>query len=300
MALPSGTEGYWRFNESSGNASDESSNNFTLTNNSTATYAAGKIDNAMSTDGSSNFTNASVTRFGTDLFTIAFWIKTNQDALKVLISAGTGTSANGALTVWQNGTTGIKINDTYAGGTILQSDVDITDNAWHHVVLTRDGSDDMKCWIDGTEDVSARVNDTTNWNETGNFYVHDRAEDDTYIPTASMDNLLWIKGSAWGSSEVATDYNSGDGKDYTVTNITINPSALTLSLAQPTQSVVVNVSQALSLSSALNVTAPTIYTIEATGTVEVGSGGVGTRFINKKWPFTKGLVAGTTKDWERK
>ena len=29
--------------------------------------------------------------------------------------------------------------------------------------------------------------------------------------------------------------------------------------------------------------------------VEVGTGGIGTRFINKDWPNEEGLIAGTTK-----
>ena len=32
----------------------------------------------------------------------------------------------------------------------------------------------------------------------------------------------------------------------------------------------------------------------ALGTVEVGTGRVGTRFINKDWPFKRGLTAGDT------
>ena len=31
------------------------------------------------------------------------------------------------------------------------------------------------------------------------------------------------------------------------------------------------------------------------GTVEVGTGTVGTRFLNKDWPSEEGLIAGTTK-----
>ena len=284
MAIPTNTVGYWKFNESSGNAADSSGNGFTLTNNSSATYAAGKLNNAMSTNGTSNFTNASVTRFGTDLFTIAFWWKTPNDTTEVIISAGTGTGGLGALTVWTN-STGVKINDTYAGGTILQSDIDINDNAWHHIVLTRDGSDNMKAWIDGTEDVSARTNDTSDWNQSGNFYVHDRAEDNSYIPTASMDNLLWIKGTAWGSSEISSDYNSGSGLEYS-SDVTVSiGAALTLSTTAqaPTILIAVGVS---AMTSSFTSGVPEIDLVVYPSTR--GQKGIMTRY-----PVAKGLNAGS-------
>lgn len=48
MSLLKSLVGYWKLDESSGNAADSSGNGFTLTNVGTATYAAGKINNGVS------------------------------------------------------------------------------------------------------------------------------------------------------------------------------------------------------------------------------------------------------------
>ena len=45
MALTDNLEGYWKFDESSGNASDSTANGNTLTNNNTATYGPAVINN---------------------------------------------------------------------------------------------------------------------------------------------------------------------------------------------------------------------------------------------------------------
>ena len=37
-----------------------------------------------------------------------------------------------------------------------------------------------------------------------------------------------------------------------------------------------------------------------TGTVEVGTGGISSRFIKENWPIEEGLIAGTTKTSGRK
>ena len=52
MALTDNLVSYWKLDESSGNAADSVGSN-TLTNTGTATYAAGKINNGVVVNGSS-------------------------------------------------------------------------------------------------------------------------------------------------------------------------------------------------------------------------------------------------------
>lgn len=68
-----GLAGYWKLDESSGNAADSSGNSLTLTNNGTTPFAAGKYGNAA------DFTPASSHYFSTatsvsDVKTVEFWV----------------------------------------------------------------------------------------------------------------------------------------------------------------------------------------------------------------------------------
>lgn len=99
-AIPT-PDAYYKLDESSGNAADETGNGSTLTNNNTATYTTGKINNGASfaTASSQSLSCASNTHVqpGSGSFTIAFWWKAttlNPLQAQALVSKDTNTPAN--------------------------------------------------------------------------------------------------------------------------------------------------------------------------------------------------------------
>lgn len=126
--LSNGLSGYWKFDESSGNASDSSGNSLTLTNNNTTPYNTGKFANAPTFNGSNMYFNTSTSISG--LYTVAFWVNPASTtdnfinlASGVYINASSGTiSATGFTnpTIYVNGV----VSSTIASG------------SWQHVVVT--------------------------------------------------------------------------------------------------------------------------------------------------------------------
>jgi hypothetical protein len=91
MALGTNLIGYWKQNESSGNAADSSASGLTLTNTA-VTFGSGKLGNAGTYDGSTAFLEAAAdtdaTLLGDVDFTIAAWIKGHASLAAFAFAAG--------------------------------------------------------------------------------------------------------------------------------------------------------------------------------------------------------------------
>ncbi len=72
-AITSPDLGWWKFDESSGNAADSSGSGHTLTNQSSATYAPGKYNNAASLD--PGYFSTTDTAFDVSNYTFECWVK---------------------------------------------------------------------------------------------------------------------------------------------------------------------------------------------------------------------------------
>ncbi len=111
--LTSGLVGYWKLDESSGNAADSSGNGLTLTNNATTTYVTGKFSNGSEhVPASLQYLNTATTIAGVK--TVSFWVNPDSttnyfadlDGGTNYISAAAGTiSASGftSPTIYVNG-----------------------------------------------------------------------------------------------------------------------------------------------------------------------------------------------------
>lgn len=71
--LSNGLVGFWKFNESSGNATDSSGGGVNLTNNGTTTYTGGKFGKAPTFNGSSKYFSAG--SIISSVQTVVFWTK---------------------------------------------------------------------------------------------------------------------------------------------------------------------------------------------------------------------------------
>lgn len=174
--LNKGMIGYWKMDESSGNAADSSGMGTTLTN-SNATFAAGKFGNA----GVFNGTNAQFysTAAGYDnlsQLTLSEWVYVNStsDWERVIFNKGVNDSTpshDGYVLAFDNTVGGRKIMCTLSNGTsegTARTDAAFTLTSWHLVTCTYDGQK-VRLYIDGAKQTSEgnlsgtinNLNDTT-------------------------------------------------------------------------------------------------------------------------------------------
>jgi len=121
------------------NTNDSSGNSFNLTGNNPA-YTTGKIGQAYSFNGSDNNITAINTGLNDDNGTISYWIKTDTTEVKTLIALGVVHPPNYDSYV-ASGEFGING---------LNSGTTINDNVWHHIVVTFEGVNTTKVYIDNT------------------------------------------------------------------------------------------------------------------------------------------------------
>lgn len=218
MALTDNLVSYWKLDESSGNASDSVGSN-TLTNNNSATYSAGKINNSVSLNGSSQYlsiadASQSGLDFGTGAFSISLWIKSSQSATGREILEKQWISSGGYYQIaWGNSTAGtIKFEGGSNGAAVFAlytTTATYNDNAWHHLVLVR-SSNTVTAYIDGSLSGSNTASGSFDTSNDGVFQIG-RGNSGYY--SGLVDEVgVWSR--ALSSTEVTQLYNDGDGWQY--------------------------------------------------------------------------------------
>jgi len=127
--ISSGLIGYWKMDETSGNASDLSGNGYTLTNNGTTPFTAGKFGNASGIyNGSSRYFSTATTIPG--VLTVSFWAypASTTNNFFNLASGKYLTSSSGTLTA-----TGFTNPTIFVNG--VQSST-VTANTWQLITIT--------------------------------------------------------------------------------------------------------------------------------------------------------------------
>ncbi len=130
-ALSNGLVGYWKTDESSGNAADSSGNSLTLTNNATVTYTAGKFANAGTFVAASSQYLSTATTISS-VKTVSFWTNnaSTTDEYINLTSGAYITSSSGTVSA-----TGFSSPSIYVNGVLNGT---LTASVWNHVVITTD------------------------------------------------------------------------------------------------------------------------------------------------------------------
>jgi len=143
-------EAHWTFDESSGSiASDSTANGNDATIVGTPVWGAGQVGNALTFSSSYCTVENHASLNLTGAFTIALWLKTSGDGTFLGFYGGNPYNGYGGEIDNAIGSTAdIKF---WTGAWQTATSVsNITDNAWHHIAITMDGSGNWIIYKDGS------------------------------------------------------------------------------------------------------------------------------------------------------
>jgi fibronectin type 3 domain-containing protein len=227
-AMPGALSAWWKFDETSGtNAADSSGNGNNATLQSGASWTAGKANNAVSVNGTTNYVNVPAGIVSTlNDFSIATWVYVNANsAWARLFDFGTGTTTYMFLSPASGGSTvRYAITTGGAGGEQqINSASVLSPGAWHHVAVTLSGTTGT-LYIDGmaagtnssmTLQPSALGNTTLN-------YIGKSQYNDPYL-NAKVDDFR-IYRRALNVSEISTLFSSGGSAPAAPAGLIATPS----------------------------------------------------------------------------
>jgi len=190
----------WKFDEPTGSTAYDSENDHDCTIFGSTNRVTGKYGNALDFDGSTSYLNCGDSpafNFGTDSYSIEFWLKTTQvtgegDILEKTVNWNDKMFAifhdGNMWSYMYNGT-----NDDWAETTAV-----VNDDVWHHIVAGRNYTH-LLVYVDGELNASKLLEVPDNWivDNAGNLSI---GADITMLPTIRtpyeelLDNVrIWNK-----------------------------------------------------------------------------------------------------------
>lgn len=127
-SISNGLIGYWKIDETSGNLSDTSGNNLTLTNNGTTTFTGGKFGGASSHNGTTQYFSTATTI--SNVRSVSFWVypaSTSDDYIH-LTSGVYINSSSGTVSA-----TGFTSPNIYVNGVLNST---LRASTWNHVLVS--------------------------------------------------------------------------------------------------------------------------------------------------------------------
>lgn len=207
MALTDNIVSYWKLDESSGNASDSVGSN-TATNVGIATYSAGKINNGVNLDGSSQyFTFDTCPQTGNGSFSISAWVKADTlGSANCIVSFGTSSTSQ-AITFDLRGS---KLYADFYAGTTVTGATTLSTATWYFVVLTFDGTN-IRLYLNASLDATS-ANTSANIVDGSGAIGRAFWASGNYFDGLVDEIGLWSR--ALSGSEITQLYNSGTGLQY--------------------------------------------------------------------------------------
>ena len=216
MALTDGLYGYWKLDETSGNAADSTGNGYTGTCTNITYTASGKVSRCYTFNGSTSHVYLGNVIKPTTAVSFSFWFKTTGTASEAFFIEHTeydGAWKGFRCSIYDNGAIGILFangNDLQMLDAAYSSGKD--DDQWHHVLVTFNGTT-VYIYFDGTKNSGwswpytiAYVTSTPNLafgsNSSGGLVLD-----------GEMDEIaIWNR--ALSDTEASDLYNSGSGSTY--------------------------------------------------------------------------------------
>jgi len=237
MPLTDNIVSYWKLDESSGNAADSVASN-TLTNNNTATFVAGKINNGtdLESDSFQYFSIADASQTGLDLsgdLSFSMWIKAESlsaSTERPLISKRVGAD-NQRSYHFKLGSSGSGIGLLwYTDGSTIGGNLSVawtpSTATWYHVAVTK-SSTTAKFYIDGAQQGTDQTgSNATIFNGTAPFELGAFVDSPEYWDGIIDEVGVWSR--ALTDAEIISLYNSGAGLSYPFSTSKGTPSNLLL------------------------------------------------------------------------
>jgi hypothetical protein len=216
MALTDNIAAYWKFDESSGNASDATGNGKTLTNTGTVGYSAGKINNAAdfgATNSGKYFIISDNLSFQ-NAMSYSFWFNCTTDISStgnqyILLDNRT-TGAIAYIQILYRNQSGTRTLRFVSGDNITGYDINMGTGTWYHIVGTRSSSGSTTLYVNGSSVAtgsSGGVSGGANWCVVGD-------DSGGGGRTQGLIDACGVWNRELTSSEVTELYNSGTGKQY--------------------------------------------------------------------------------------
>ena len=208
----SSLKGWWKLDETNGDAADSSvsANPGSLRN--APTYSAGKFGNAITLDGTDDHIRVN-DYYGIDgatRRTIALWFKTSTANKPILQYGASGTGTLFKLSLNSSGAAVFDLGGT--GNAITSSTTGLADGNWHHLVatLSADGnSGDAKLYIDGTATNGSNSN-TINTSTSNNLVIGRDGTSGTSYFNGQIDDVRFYEAEL-NSTLVSQLYGNGNG-----------------------------------------------------------------------------------------
>lgn len=221
MAITDNLRAAWKLDEASGNAADSSGNGYTLTNNNTVGFAAGKINNGA------DFGSSNTNKYFKISSTLG--IATSDDrSFNVWIKPTTHTAGSGGqIDIFEHGLNGGAFIAAYLLGSPSRLNVytdagsppsgaytvDLADGNWHMLTVTRVNSTRViKAYIDGIEVINFTSGSVNVFNQDVLSVGMERGG--SLFPYFGMQDEFSIWNRVITTDEISQLYNSGRANAY--------------------------------------------------------------------------------------
>ena len=155
---------YWPFDNDLGDKSGNGNNG----TNYRATFASGKINQALSFNGTDNYAsiaNNDIFDFGSGEFSVESWIKTTSTLRQWVVTRYEYYGPGWGLGIQNGHALGyIRTAESGTGKKEIEGTVNVSDGDWHHIVMVRTG-DKIKLYTDGAFEREGTLVGNVNNNE---------------------------------------------------------------------------------------------------------------------------------------
>jgi len=169
--------------------------------NLTGTGGRNAIDGSILLESDSksriSVTNTTGLDFGTDLFTIEFWIYLLKEApvSKNIFARSTSNSGTTGMIMWFDSNGHLEWDSAHGATGAIHTGAAIGNHMWHHIAVSRDSSNNTRLYLNGVLKGTAS-SDTTDIVGATNLQIASNIAGDGYYNDAYISNFRMVKGTA--------------------------------------------------------------------------------------------------------
>lgn len=206
-----GLVGYWKLDESSGNAADSSGVGTSLTDTNTVAFVGGKFANAgdfEATNSEYQFAADNATLSLTGSLTLSAWIKPESVSSGTYNIIAKWDGSNESYRLYQS--TNTIVLEVESGNTVTSSTT-LSASSWYHVVGTYDSTTQTgRVYINGALDATSTSFPSSIGDDAGRFHIG--AEDSSTTAANFYDGVIddvRVYSRTFTASEISSLYTSG-------------------------------------------------------------------------------------------